>query len=156
LSTIVRYKNKNKVTKKSDKEGLLKLSITVFIVTAFSESQNRHKWLHLWPPHSDGFRDIKNGCHKTQTLKLIKTSRIETAFRRHNTESQMVTVVTVKMLYLGMVKIWNWYKIFHFILNLSCNSKNLEKSVHNCPTHPYFLYFLSNCNVNLKKHCFRF
>jgi hypothetical protein len=33
--------------KKPDKEGLLKLFLTVFIVTAFSESQNRHKWSHL-------------------------------------------------------------------------------------------------------------
>jgi hypothetical protein len=31
--------------KKPDKEGLLKLSLTVFIVTALCESQNRHKWL---------------------------------------------------------------------------------------------------------------
>jgi hypothetical protein len=33
--------------KKPDKEGFLKLSLTVFIVTAFSESENRHKWSHL-------------------------------------------------------------------------------------------------------------
>jgi hypothetical protein len=33
--------------KKPDKEGILKLSLTVFIVTAFTESQNRHKWSHL-------------------------------------------------------------------------------------------------------------
>jgi hypothetical protein len=46
----VKYKNKKSsqiVTKNPGKEGLLKLSLTVFIVTAFSESQNRHKWLHL-------------------------------------------------------------------------------------------------------------
>jgi hypothetical protein len=34
--------------KKPDNEGLLKLSLTVFFVTAFSESQNRHKWSHLY------------------------------------------------------------------------------------------------------------
>jgi hypothetical protein len=33
--------------KKPEKEGLLKLSLTVFIVTAFTESQNRRKWSHL-------------------------------------------------------------------------------------------------------------
>jgi hypothetical protein len=33
--------------KKPDKEGILKLSLTVFIVTAFTESQNRPKWSHL-------------------------------------------------------------------------------------------------------------
>jgi hypothetical protein len=32
--------------KKPDKEGL-KHSLIVFIVTAFSESQNRHKWSHF-------------------------------------------------------------------------------------------------------------
>jgi hypothetical protein len=33
--------------KMSNKEGLLKPSLTVFIMTAYSESQNRHKWSHL-------------------------------------------------------------------------------------------------------------
>jgi hypothetical protein len=42
------YKTSRYVTafnrhKKPDKEGILKLSLTVFIVTAFSKPQNRHK-----------------------------------------------------------------------------------------------------------------
>jgi hypothetical protein len=95
--------------KKPDKEGLLKLSWTVFIVTTFSESQNRHKWSHLWQSQCDGFCKIKAGRHKksqkelakTSLLKLSKTSRIVTAFNRHKTESQIVTIVTVTMRYLG-------------------------------------------------------
>jgi hypothetical protein len=57
----------------------LKLSLTFFIVTAFSESQNRQKWSQC-----DGFCNIKAGRHKksqkelgkTRLLKLSKTSRI--------------------------------------------------------------------------------
>jgi hypothetical protein len=58
----------------------------------------------------DEFYNIKVGRHKksqkelakTRLLKLYKTSRIVTAFSRHNTESQMVTIVTVTMQYLGI------------------------------------------------------
>jgi hypothetical protein len=54
-----------------------------------------------------GFCNIKAGRHKksqkelakTRFLKLSKTSRIVTAFSRHNTESQMVTIVTGTMRY---------------------------------------------------------
>jgi hypothetical protein len=38
---------------------------------------------------------------KTRLLKLSKTSRIVIAFSRHKMESQMVTIVTVTMRYLG-------------------------------------------------------
>jgi hypothetical protein len=80
-------------------------------VTTFSESQNRHKWSHLWPSQCDQFCNIKAGRHKksekelakTRLLKLSKTSRIVTAFNRHKTETQMVTIVTVTMRYLGTV-----------------------------------------------------
>jgi hypothetical protein len=97
------------VTNKPAKEGLMKLFLTVFFVTTFSKSQNRHKWLHLWPSQCDGFCNIKAGRHKnsqkelakTRILKLSKTSRIVTAFSRHKMESQMVTIVTVTMRYLG-------------------------------------------------------
>jgi hypothetical protein len=57
----------------------------------------------------DGFCNIIAGRHKksqkelakTRLLKLSKTSRIVTAFIGHKTESQMVTIVTVTMRYLG-------------------------------------------------------
>jgi hypothetical protein len=56
-------------------------------MTAFRESQNRHKWSQC-----DGFCNIKAGRHrnsqkelaKTRLLKLSKTSRNVTAFSRHN------------------------------------------------------------------------
>jgi hypothetical protein len=41
--------------KKPDKKGFLKLSITVFIVTAFSESQIRHKWTQMGTNGRIGF-----------------------------------------------------------------------------------------------------
>jgi hypothetical protein len=47
------------VIKKPAKEGLLKLYITVFIVTAFCESQIRQKWSQC-----DGFCNIKADRHK--------------------------------------------------------------------------------------------
>jgi hypothetical protein len=43
-SRIVTHFSRHKMP---DKEGLLKLSLFVFIVTASSESQNCHKWSHL-------------------------------------------------------------------------------------------------------------
>jgi hypothetical protein len=79
-------------------------------VTSFSELQNG-KWQQC-----DGFCNIKTDClkkrkkshkksqkklTKTRLLKLSKTSRIVTAFSRQNTESQMVTIVTVTMRDLG-------------------------------------------------------
>jgi hypothetical protein len=51
--------------KKPDKESLLKLSLTVFIVTTFSESQNRHKWSYLRPSQCDGFCNIKLAVTKS-------------------------------------------------------------------------------------------
>jgi hypothetical protein len=66
-------------------------------MTAFSKSQIRHKFV--------GICNIKAGRQKklvkTRGLKLSKTSRIVTAFSRQNTESQMVTIVTDTMWYLG-------------------------------------------------------
>jgi hypothetical protein len=44
-------------------------------VNAFSESQIRHKWS----------QKVKKELSKTRLLKLSKTSRIVTAFNRHNT-----------------------------------------------------------------------
>jgi hypothetical protein len=38
---------------------------------------------------------------KTRLLKLSKAIRIVTAFHRHKMESQMITIVTVTMRYLG-------------------------------------------------------
>jgi phosphorylcholine metabolism protein LicD len=90
------------VTKKPAKEGLLKLSITVFIVTAFTS----HKTV------TNGYicdrHNIKAGRHKksqkeqakTRLLKLSKINRIVTALSHHNMESQMVRIVTVTMRYL--------------------------------------------------------
>jgi hypothetical protein len=60
----------------------------------------------------NGFCNIKAGRHKksqkelakTRLLKLSKTSRIVTAFNRQITESQMVTIVTVTMQYLGILQ----------------------------------------------------
>jgi hypothetical protein len=104
-------KSHKKSQKKPAKTRLLKLSKTSRIVTAFSESQNCHKWSHLWPSQCDGFCNIKAGRHKksqkelakTRRSKLSKTSRIVTTFNRHKTESQMVTIVTVTLRYLGCV-----------------------------------------------------
>jgi hypothetical protein len=86
------------------------VTLTVFIVTAFCERQDRHKWSHSSPSQCDGFCNLKADRHKksqkelakTRLLKLSKTSRIVTAFSRHNTESQIVTIVTVTMRYLGL------------------------------------------------------
>jgi hypothetical protein len=52
--------------KKPDKEGLLKLSLTVFTVTVFSKSQNRHKWSQI-------VTNIKAGRHKKSQKELAKT-----------------------------------------------------------------------------------
>jgi hypothetical protein len=46
--------------------------------------------------------DFVKDLAKTRLLKLSKTSRILTAFTRHYTESQMVTIVTVTMRFLGV------------------------------------------------------
>jgi hypothetical protein len=44
---------------------------------------------------------------KTRLLKLSKTTRIVTAFSRHKTESQMVTIFTV-WCPLGLYSVWFW------------------------------------------------
>jgi hypothetical protein len=115
-TTSVKFWTEKMTQRRADVvSGFLKLSITVFIVTAFSESQNRHKWLYLWPSQCDGF--CKKFCKswssqksqkelaKTRLLKLSKTSRILNAFSPHKTESQMVTIVTVTKRYLGKIEL---------------------------------------------------
>jgi hypothetical protein len=76
----------------------------IYIVTAFSHIvTNSHNWLYLWPLHFDRFCNIEVYRHqkspkktvKTSLLKLYNTSRVVTAIRRHKTELQMVTIVTI-------------------------------------------------------------
>jgi hypothetical protein len=50
---------------------------------------------------ADRLKKSQKELAKTRLLKISKTSRIVTAFNRHKTESQMVTIVTVTMRYLG-------------------------------------------------------
>jgi hypothetical protein len=102
-------------------------------VTTFSESQNRHKCSHLWPSQCDGFCNIKAGRHKKSQKELAKTSRIVVAFNRHKTVSQMVTIVTVTMRYLGE-GVFAFHTLMH---NISfrfsdCNSK-LSVQLKNVP-----------------------
>jgi hypothetical protein len=104
--------------KTPDKEGLLKLFLTDFIVTTFSESQ----MVTFVIVECDGFCNIKAGRHKksqkelakTRLLKLSKISRIVTAFNRHKTESQMVIIVTVTSGTWGM----SWLSKYQSVYSL--------------------------------------
>jgi hypothetical protein len=79
---------RNKATnshKKPAKERLLKLYITIFIVTAFNKVTNGHNWLYLWPSHCDRFcitkcyRQIRSGHVRSGQVRSnqIKSNQIE-------------------------------------------------------------------------------
>jgi hypothetical protein len=82
------------------KEGLMKLSITIFIVNGSSKVTNGHNNYNC-----DRFCKIKayrnkksqKKTHNSSFLKFSKTSHNVTALRRPKTEKQMVT-----MRYLGL------------------------------------------------------
>jgi hypothetical protein len=106
----LKYKNKQIVTKSQIKMDFWSF-LTVFIVTTFKESQNCHKWSHLRPSQCDKFCNIKAGS-KTRPLKLSKTSRIATAYSRHNTESQCSTWASTynifSMLFCCLLLLFLW------------------------------------------------